>query len=333
MPQATDYSVPPWIRGGNPLQAVEAGASLGQRIAESNQRAAFEFAQMQAQQSEFQQRMAMQQQQLEQQQAFQQQQFQADQTIQEQKQMRKDQQLAIENAYKQGQLGLKQQQLDLANKAATEQFQSQVQFQKDLTEGTNQRVAQGMDLEQARREAFQDALFKNPFSKVPPTALRSMSESLSGGAPKWGTSPGGAEYVTESAGGGRQIVKFPPRPSAPPEEAARKAEAADITAQIREEQKLLLAEPDKDKQLAIQEKLLNLAQRRRKLLSPKPVAAKVAPTTTETSPSRGPLPLPKSEKDLEKDEIYQTSRGPAKWDGSQFISATPPASPEHPNEE
>lgn len=318
-----NYEIPPWIRGANPLQAVEAGASLGQRIAESNQRAAFEFAQMQSQQAEFQQRMAMQQQQLEQQQAFQQQQFQADQTIQEQNQMRKDQQLAIENAYKQGQLGLKQQQLDLANKAATEQFQSQVQFQKDLLDGTNQRVAQGMDLEQARRESFQDALFKNPFAKVPPTALRSMTESLGGGAPKWGTSPGGAEYVTESAGGGRQIVKFPPKPGVAPEEVVKKSEVGDITAKIRELDKQLLFTTNEKKKQALRGQLEELSTKRRNL-----IIGSEKKSPSESAPYKDGVRLRKD------NDLYEVRGGlPVLVQKDAFSEQKAQPIPEHPSDE
>lgn len=206
-----NYEIPPWIRGGNPLQAVEAGASLGQRIAESNQRAAFEFAQMQGQQAEFQQRMAMQQQQLEQQQAFQQQQFQADQTIQEQNQMRKDQQLAIENAYKQGQLGLKQQQLDMQIKAAAEQFQLQSNMQKQIAADTAVDVANGMDPEEARKKNTVKAYFDNAVQLgLTPQQIKALSDTSASKRWKMVDLPGNGLGI-EQPSGTVTIYQRPPK--------------------------------------------------------------------------------------------------------------------------
>ena len=39
----------------------------------------------------------------------------------------------------------------------------------------------------------------------------------------------------------------------------------------------------------------------------------------EAAPARQPLPMPKSAADAKVGEVYATARGPAKWDGKQFI--------------
>lgn len=201
MPQATDYSVPPWIRGGNPLQAVEAGASLGQRIAESNQRAAFEFAQMQAQQQRFQQEMALQEQRLQQQQEFEQQRLQAQQAIQEREQLRDDQKLMIEGAYKQAQFGLAKQKLELTAQAAASKMAAQQQFISDREQIKNSLLSEeGVDPADAERQATVQSLFKNgPLMGVSPTALASLAKASE-------TKPEAA--LLDMPGGG-QVIRQP----------------------------------------------------------------------------------------------------------------------------
>lgn len=48
-----------------------------------------------------------------------------------------------------------------------------------------------------------------------------------------------------------------------------------------------------------------------------PKSAAAAPATT--APAEVPLPLPKKKSELMAGKLYQTSRGPARWDGSQFV--------------
>jgi hypothetical protein len=50
-----------------------------------------------------------------------------------------------------------------------------------------------------------------------------------------------------------------------------------------------------------------------------PPPAPAPALTPKKSSVKSPLVLPKSAKDAEKGEIYNTKRGPAQWDGKQFI--------------
>lgn len=176
-----DYSVPNWIHGANPLQSITTGAELGVRIAESNQRAAIAYAELQRRQQEFQQTMEMHQQQLEQEQAFQQQRLQAQQQIQEQNQMRDDQKLMIENAYRQGQLGLQKQKLELTAQAAAQKMQAQEKFLFDRETIKNSLIyEEGMDPDEAERRATIQSMFRNATAiGISPSALAGLAKSVS----------------------------------------------------------------------------------------------------------------------------------------------------------
>lgn len=43
-------------------------------------------------------------------------------------------------------------------------------------------------------------------------------------------------------------------------------------------------------------------------------------TTPPPAPVRQPLPMPKTRDELKTGEVYNTARGPAKWDGTKFVS-------------
>lgn len=205
-----NYSVPGWLHGANPLEAITSGASLGIRIAEANQRAAIAYSELQRRNQEFAQTIAMHQQQLEREQEFQQQRFQAEQQIQEQNQMRNDQKLMIDNAYKQGQLGLKQQQLELTAKAAAEKSAASGRFLQSLNTLTSGYMAEeGMTEEQARAKAVPQAIYDSGlFQYVSPSSLAAMAKSAAGTREgEWKTSPGGYPYYQTAQGG----LHFEPR--------------------------------------------------------------------------------------------------------------------------
>lgn len=197
---AVDYSVPSWIHGANPLQALTAGSELGLRIAEANNRSAIAWAELQRRQQEFQQEVSMQQQRLEAQKVAQQQQFAAEQQMHQERQLYDEQKLQVENAYRQGQLDLQQQKLNLTANAAAEKANASGRFLQSLNTLTSGYMAEeGMSEEQARAKAVPQALYDSGmFQYVNPTALAGMLKATQArGAGEFIDIPGGGKgYIS-----------------------------------------------------------------------------------------------------------------------------------------
>ncbi len=294
------YQIPPWIRGASPLEAAIPGAHLATQIAESNQRAAIAWAEIQNRQQQLAQHAALAEQELQQQQEFQQQRFQAQQQVQEQNQARADQKLQIENSYHQQQLALKQQQFDMTTKTAADKLAAQQQF---LTQRETLKSGyineEGMSPEDAESKATMQALFINgPAMGMSPTSLGAMARQAEGRQGEWKTSPGGANYYQTPGG----PIHFEPKAVPQPRLQEVDQEIKDLTKGIQATQKELRdktievqSKSDKDKQEAlipIQERLYNEQSKRHKLYQKKgtqPAAASpTAPVETAASDSSKP---------------------------------------------
>jgi len=57
----------------------------------------------------------------------------------------------------------------------------------------------------------------------------------------------------------------------------------------------------------------------RRSLGGAPAAPDAAPEKPATSPKEKPLPMPKTAAEAETGKVYMTARGPARWDGKQFV--------------
>ena len=58
---------------------------------------------------------------------------------------------------------------------------------------------------------------------------------------------------------------------------------------------------------------------RRSMAGGAPAAPKAAPEKPATSQKEKPLPMPKTAAEAEAGKVYMTARGPARWDGKQFV--------------
>ena len=58
---------------------------------------------------------------------------------------------------------------------------------------------------------------------------------------------------------------------------------------------------------------------RRSMSGGAPAAPKAAPEKPATSQKEKPLPMPKTAAEAEAGKVYMTARGPARWDGKQFV--------------
>jgi len=306
---AVNYNPPPWLRGASPLEAVVPGASLGLRIAESNQRAAFEFMAMQNQQQRFAQQMEMEQQQLQQQQAFQEQKLQAQQKIAEQEQLRDDQKLQIENSYRQGQLGLQKQKLELTSQAAAQKFQAQQQFlsQREMLK-SGFIYEEGMDPAEAEQKATIQALFiLGPQMGMSPNALAQLAISA-GSKPEASLvdMPGGGQVIRQPSGTftpWQRPEKDVPAPKfqVHPGSAGRPGRITGVTG----------VSPDQLAQFGITNRY-NFGKK------------KAAPPAQEPEV----LPMPSTKDGLVKGKTYNTARGIASWDGERFTPVSPKVTPE-----
>ncbi len=134
--------IPPWVRGVNAEQAISAGASAGLGAARIQQEGENEAQRMGMEAMRLKQSTAMEQARLQQAAEQHQMEFQARQKINEQMQLRSDQRLNIENAYKTSAIGIQQGRLEEAQKVADEkaknaaiQFQREQGFARDVSSG------------------------------------------------------------------------------------------------------------------------------------------------------------------------------------------------------
>ena len=363
------YQIPPWLHPADPLRAAEGGALLGQRIAESNQRAAQEYMMLQQRQSEFAQHMAMQERQLEQAQVMQQQQFQAEQEIHHQNQLQKEQQLAVENAYKQAQIGLGKQKLELTAQAAAKKFQTQQMIQSEINSDTQSMVAEeGMDPDEARQKATVRAYMRHATDLgLNPAAIGQLAKSSTdqNNEGEWRTGPGGQDYYYEKKSG---VIRFPPKPVPTPQmqEADLKVKeiSKEISDMVKEQKDAQTSGKSPDELHAIQQKIFDAQGVRRDLLKQK-AGQPIVPTTQPVAPTGAPTAAPAASPQafsamaepipvtgLKKEDLidktpdgllqpYITAKGIAIWDKNKerfvpaesFASEAPTESPDRPADE
>lgn len=134
--------IPPWVRGVNAEQAISSGASAGLGAARLEQETRNESARMGMEAMRLKQSTALEQARLQQASEQHQMEFQARQKLNEQMQLRRDQQLNIESAYKTAALGIQQGRLEETSKIADEkaknaalQFQREQGFARDVASG------------------------------------------------------------------------------------------------------------------------------------------------------------------------------------------------------
>jgi hypothetical protein len=135
-------TIPPWIKPVDTLGALSAGASAGASAGHLEQNNRFESARLGMEAQRMQQNAALAQAQLDQQAEQHQMEFQARAKLAEQNQLREQQRLNIENAYKNAALGIAQGRLEEVQKAATDkaktaamQFQREQAFAHDVANG------------------------------------------------------------------------------------------------------------------------------------------------------------------------------------------------------
>jgi hypothetical protein len=132
----------PWLRGPNTLEALSSGASAGASAGRLEQESVNESARLGMESMRLRQSAAMQQAQLQQSAEQHEMEFQARQKTQQQNQLREDQRLNIENAYKTSALGIAKGRLEETQKAAEEKakaaaltFQDEQGFARHLSHG------------------------------------------------------------------------------------------------------------------------------------------------------------------------------------------------------
>lgn len=361
MPVEPNYSVPPWLHSGDPFRAIEAGASLGQRINESNQRAAAEYMAMQQRHAQFQQQMEMQQQQLEQAQAFQQQHFQAQQETQKENELQKQQQLMVENAYKQAQIGLGKQKLEMTTQAAAKKFQTQQLLQSEINSDTQSMVAEeGMDPDEARQKATVRAYMRHATDLgLNPAAISQLAKSStdpSTNEGSWRTHNGQDYYVNPKTGAPHFVPKAVPTPQWQEDDLTIKDLNKTIQGSQKELQAALADKSTKSGDLyPIQQRLIQAQAERHQILQKRAAPPDTAPVSTgeptvapPASPAAAaamPQPIPVTglkKEDLQDGIPYITAKGVAIWnkDIEKFTPVPDTAapspdlvSPEHPADE
>lgn len=164
-------SIPPWVRGPDTLGALSSGASAGAAGGRMEQENRFESARLGMEAQRMQQGAALQQAQLEQAAEQHQMEFQARTKLAEQNQLREQQRMNIENAYKTAALGIAKGRLEETQQAAADKaraaaltFQREQAFARD--------VASGIPV----MEAYQ----RNPVS---PSLFNSVSKTQEGNKP------------------------------------------------------------------------------------------------------------------------------------------------------
>lgn len=163
--------LPPWVTGVNTLSELSSGESAGLGYARIEQESRNESARLGMEAQRMQQGAALQQAQLEQQAQQHQMEFQARQKLAEQNQLRQQQRLNIENAYKTAALGIAKGRLEETQQAAADKartaaltFQREQAFARD--------VASGIPVMQAYQ--------RNPVS---PSLFNSVSKTQEGNKP------------------------------------------------------------------------------------------------------------------------------------------------------
>lgn len=164
-------SIPSWVKGPNTLEALSSGASAGAAAGRMEQENRFESARLGMEAQRMQQSAALQQAQLEQAAEQHQMEFQARTKLAEQNQLREQQRMNIENAYKTAALGIAKGRLEETQQAAADKaraaaltFQREQAFARD--------VASGIPVMQAYQ--------RNPVS---PSLFNSVSKTQEGNKP------------------------------------------------------------------------------------------------------------------------------------------------------
>lgn len=135
-------TIPDWIRGPNTLQALSSGASAGSAVARTEQEGVSESARLGMEAQRMRQSAAIEQARLAQADEHAQMEFQARQKLAEQNQLREQQRLNIENAYKTAALGIAKGRLEQTQSAAEEKakaaaltFRREQAFARDVASG------------------------------------------------------------------------------------------------------------------------------------------------------------------------------------------------------
>lgn len=287
-----EYQIPPWLRGPNPgelgnlyMEGLRAGQAVQMQKAKLAQEDQQFQMQMQAQ-AEQRQREAL----------------------------REQTQMDIQKQYQQAQIGLRKQELDqqqqkigMATQLAARKMQAQQRYQQMIQSGVDPAKALlevGPDLAQSMTGAA--ALYKSTLPK-PPVAPPSITKI-----------------------GGQDFLQVPTRSGDSHYQQIRPPKSVEGNLTDREKARLSILEKRR-KELSEDPILMRtqtepaLKARADKMQSELDAIDtemnKIAPPVTGTSgqASEGQYkPLPKSKDQLEKGEIYQTKRGPARWDGEQF---------------
>jgi hypothetical protein len=223
------------------------------------------------------------------------------------------QQIEIQKAYHQQQIGLQQSKLqeaqrmnDLKTQEAAHSLQAQGAYQTQYNDLLGQGVPEG--------EASIKASLGNAAMFRGGAGLGSTQRAAQGIVP-----PATAPPPTFGAEGGAQFFQPAPGKWSQVHQAAPKTDTMENTGvgilerQIAKDDDLMDSTPNMKANIKDAMQAKNDA-RKRKVNSVFQSRGKDMPY-----PDAEISPLPKSKDDLKKGTVYQTKRGPAKWDGEQFI--------------
>jgi hypothetical protein len=155
----------PWLRGPNTLEALSSGASAGASAGRLEQESVNESARLGMESMRLRQSAAMQQAQLQQSAEQHEMEFQARQKTQQQNQLREDQRLNIENAYKNASLGIAKGRLEQTQAAAEEKAKAAaLTFQRE--QGFAKAVASGVPVMDAYRQFPVSSALLNTVSRT-----------------------------------------------------------------------------------------------------------------------------------------------------------------------
>ena len=279
----------PWLRGPNTLEALSSGASAGASAARLEQESTNESARLGMEARRLNQQAAFESARLNQAAEQSQMEFQARQKLAEQNQLRQDQRLNIENAYKTAALGIAKGRLEETQKAADEKARAAaLTFQRE--QAFAKAVASGVPVMQAYQQfPVSSALL----SSVTRTQLKEDKST----APV--IREGKYPIVRVGPSGEGEVVYTPPKPeglSAADKEDLKdlRAERKDVSSRLNS----IITPADQKKALETQ-----LSDLDKKIEAIKHPPAKA-----------GNEPVPTDKSKLKDGQVYQTRRGPAKWD-------------------
>lgn len=294
----------PWLNPPDYTGAYLHGAQIGATAAEAR-------ARLQAAVIQNQQEHAIAQQRLQQQAAEAQMENETRQRLADQKAREEEQRLKIQGEYQKAQIGLAAQKLqesqqmnDFKIKQAAQTFQAQGQYQSDYQSLLDQGVPEG--------EASIKAALRNPGFLKGGSGLAAVARAQQATVPK------DLEIRTE---GDKQFFRSAPTeaykvvPGGGEDRVMSHAAYTSGLTGVREMERDFRVIPTgnkKEKSEAAKE----IESEKRRLNSI--AESKKAPVPFPNVRAEA-LPLPKTQAELVVGELYQTKRGPARWDGEQFI--------------